>query len=98
MKRSRLRLNISKNERMELNKRHKAFFEKREEISKHMADLDKEVYRLESQKEGCEEASEKQINYMWEEYELTLNHAKELRNPNLTDLADDEETDPGIKK
>lgn len=53
-----------------------------------MADLDKEVYRLESQKEGCEEASEKQINYMWEEYELTLNHAKELRNPNLTDLAD----------
>ena len=73
---------------MELNKRHKAFFEKREEISKHMADLDKEVYRLESQKEGCEEASEKQINYMWEEYELTLNHAKELRNPNLTDLAD----------
>ena len=43
---------------------------------------------LESQREGYEEASEKQINYMWEEYELTLNHAKELRNPNLTDLAD----------
>ncbi len=53
-----------------------------------MTDLDKEVYRLESQREGYEEASEKQINYMWEEYELTLNHAKELRNPNLTDLAD----------
>ena len=83
-----LQIEHSKSERMELNKRHKAFFEKREEISKHMADLDKEVYRLESQKEGCEEASEKQINYMWEEYELTLNHAKELRNPNLTDLAD----------
>ena len=75
-----LQIEHSKSERMEL--------EKREEISKHMADLDKEVYRLESQKEGCEEASEKQINYMWEEYELTLNHAKELRNPNLTDLAD----------
>ena len=71
-----LQIEHSKSERMELNKRHKAFFEKREEISKHMADLDKEVYRLESQKEGCEEASEKQINYMWEEYELTLNHAK----------------------
>ncbi len=41
-----------------------------------MTDLDKEVYRLESQREGYEEASEKQINYMWEEYELTLNHAK----------------------
>ena len=58
------------------------------ENAKHMTDLDKEVYRLESQREGYEEASEKQINYMWEEYELTLNHAKELRNPNLTDLED----------
>ena len=38
-----LQIEHSKSERMELNKRHKAFFEKREEISKHMADLDKEV-------------------------------------------------------
>ena len=84
-----LQIERSKREREELNKRHKSFFEKREEISKHMTDLDKEVYRLESQREGYEEASEKQINYMWEEYELTLNHAKELRNPNLTEsLAD----------
>ena len=83
-----LQIERSKREREELNKRHKSFFEKREEISKHMTDLDKEVYRLESQREGYEEASEKQINYMWEEYELTLNRAKELRNPNLTDLAD----------
>ena len=88
-----LQIERSKREREELNKRHKSFFEKREEISKHMTDLDKEVYRLESQREGYEEASEKQINYMWEEYELTLNHAKELRNPNLTDLAD-----PGVKR
>ena len=27
------------------------------------------------------------MNYMWEEYELTYNHAKELRNETLTDLA-----------
>ena len=62
-----------------------------------MANLDKEVYRLESQKEGCEEASEKQINYMWEEYELTLNHAKELRNPNADRSYRYEETDPELK-
>ena len=61
--------------------------QKREDLSKHMAELDKEVFRLESQKEGYEEASEKQINYMWEEYELTYNRALELRNDNLTDLA-----------
>ena len=68
-----------KKEREELNQKHKTFLEKREELSKHMSLLDKEIFRLESQKEGYEEASEKQINYMWEEYELTLNRARELR-------------------
>ena len=29
----------------------------------------------------------RQINYMWEEYEITYNHALELRDKNLTDLA-----------
>lgn len=57
-------------------------------MSKHIADLDKETFRLNSQKEGYEEASEKQMNYMWEEYELTYNHAMELRNEKLTDLAE----------
>ena len=37
-----------------------------------MSQLDKEVFRLESQKEGYEEASEKQINYMWEEMRLPI--------------------------
>ena len=50
--------------------------------------LIKRRFRLNSQKEGYEEASEKQMNYMWEEYELTYNHAMELRNENLTDLAE----------
>ncbi len=76
-----------KAQREELNQKHKVFLQKREDLSKHMAELDKEVFRLESQKEGYEEASEKQINYMWEEYELTYNRALELRNGNLTDLA-----------
>lgn len=74
-------------QRDHLNLRHKAFLEKREELSRHMADLDKEIFRLESRKEGYEEASEKQINYMWEEYEITYNHAMELRDGNLTDLS-----------
>lgn len=73
--------------RDELNKKHKAFLEKREELSKHMSELDKESFRLTSRRESYEEAAEKQMNYMWEEYELTYNHAMELRNENLTDLA-----------
>ncbi|HCR82875.1 chromosome segregation protein SMC [Muricomes intestini] len=70
-----------------LNQKHKDFLGQREELSRHMSELDKECFRLNSQKESYEEASEKQINYMWEEYELTYNHAMELRNINLTDLA-----------
>ncbi len=73
--------------RDELNQKHKSFLGKREEMSKHMADLDKECFRLNSRKESYEEASDKQINYMWEEYELTYGRAMELRNTNLTDLS-----------
>lgn len=51
-----------------------------------MSDLDKESFRLNSQKEAFEQASEKQINYMWEEYELTYNMALKIKDENLTDL------------
>lgn len=74
-------------EKDELNKKHKEFLAKREELSKHMAELDKEMFRLNSRREGYEEASEKHINYMWEEYELTYSRAMEIRDENLTDLA-----------
>ncbi len=74
-------------EREELGRQHKSFLQKREDLSRHMSDLDKEIFRLESRQENYEEATDKQINYMWEEYELTYGHALELRNENLTDLA-----------
>ncbi len=74
-------------EREELNKKHKQFLEKREELSKKNSELDKELFRLNSRRESYEEASEKQINYMWEEYELTYSGAMEIRDENLTDLA-----------
>ena len=70
----------------ELTKKHKAFLAEREALSKHMSDLDKESFRLNSQKEAFEQASEKQINYMWEEYELTYNMALKIKDENLTDL------------
>ena len=54
---------------------HKAFFEKRDELSGRMNLLDKETYRLTTQKEKLEEDQEKQVNYMWEEYELTYSQA-----------------------
>jgi len=74
-------------EKEELTKKHKAFLTKREELSKNMSELDKEIFRLNSKREGYEEASEKQISYMWDEYELTYNRALEIRDENLNDLA-----------
>lgn len=71
----------------ELTKKHKAFLAERETLSRHMADLDKESFRLNSQKETFEQASEKQMNYMWEEYELTYNMALKIKDDSLTDLA-----------
>lgn len=66
----------------------KGFFRKREEISGRMHDLDKEILRLNSQKEKLEEARERQANYMWEEYELTYHAAKELWNDAYDDLTE----------
>ena len=71
-----------------LTQQNKDFLTKREELSKHMADLDKESFRLTSKKEGFEETLEKQINYMWEEYEITYSKARELRNESFTDLSE----------
>lgn len=72
-------------EKEELVEKNKGFLNQREEISKHMSELDKECFRLNSKKEGCEEALEKSVNYMWEEYEITYSLANEMRDDSLTD-------------
>ena len=60
-------------------KEHKEFFAKREELSAHITALDRELYRLNASNEKLEENKEKQMNYMWEEYEVTYGSAKELQ-------------------
>lgn len=72
----------------ELSQKQKNFFQTREEISEKKNALDKEVYRLGSQREKLEEAVENQINYMWDEYEITLNNAASMRNEALTDISE----------
>ena len=71
----------------ELSARQKSFFQRREELAERMTGLDKEVYRLGSQKEKLEENLEAQINYMWDEYEITLSDAAAIRDENMTDLS-----------
>ena len=66
---------------------HKDFITKREEISNHINELDKEIYRLSSQKEKLEESNEKQVNYMWDEYEITYSVALTMKNEELNNLS-----------
>ena len=65
----------------------KNFFKRREELSDKLSALDKEVYRLNAQKEKLEESMEAQINYMWDEYEITLSAAASARDESMTDLS-----------
>ena len=71
----------------ELSASHKGFFRKREEISNQISELDKEVFRLNSQREKLNDAREYQTNYMWQEYELTLHAAMDLRDDTYDDLS-----------
>ncbi len=80
-----LKENIARKE--ELTAKQKNFFKSREELSEKMTSLDKEVYRLNAQKEKYEDSMEAQINYMWDEYEITLSDAAAVRDENMTDLS-----------
>jgi chromosome segregation protein len=64
-------------ERENNTKIHKSFFEKRDELSGRIHDLDKEILRLTSQKEKLVEQIDQQMSYMWDEYELTYSTAVE---------------------
>ena len=76
------------NEKEEQTKEHKDFFAKREQLSEDISRLDKDIFRLNSQKEKLEEANEKQVNYMWDEYEITYSAALEMKDEGLDNPAD----------
>ncbi len=84
---SREKLNLAVSLKEELSGKQKKFFDVREELAMQMSGLDKEVYRLNAQKEKLEEGIENQINYMWDEYEITLSDALTLSDSELTDLS-----------
>lgn len=80
----RLKTDVTRKE--ELTEKQKNFFTIREELAEKKGSLDKEVYRLNTQKEKLENSLEAQINYMWDEYEITLTDAASLRNEEMNDL------------
>ncbi len=54
----------------------KALFAQQERSQREDQCLDKEVFRLQNQKEKLDERLENQVNYMWNEYELTYSTAE----------------------
>ena len=72
--------------REELTRILKESFEKRDSLSDLVRSLDKEHYRLTSQKEKLEEQIEHKAGYIWDEYELTISEAETLRDAELSDL------------
>ena len=72
-------------ERDELLKKQKSFFNASEELGNKINSLDKEVLRLNTQKERLEEDQENFVSYIWNEYELTLTTAAGLRDESLNE-------------
>jgi len=73
-------------EKEALTLKQKNFFTTREELNDRITALDKEVYRLDAQKTKLSESMQAHIDYMWNEYEITLRDAEALRNPDMNDL------------
>lgn len=69
----------------EMNQKFKGSVEAREELSGRISNLDKEIYRLEQQKEKAQADIDAQNSYMWDEYELTLHAAMEMKDETLND-------------
>ena len=80
-------LNKAIAEKEEFTVKQKSFFDTREELSKKSSDLDKEVFRLNAQKEKLEDSQQSLVSYMFNEYEITLSQAASLRDESLTDVS-----------
>ena len=66
--------------------RQKGFFDQREEISGTIAALDKEMLRLNNQKEKQEERLDTQTAYLWSEYELMPSEAVQMKREGYDNL------------
>lgn len=69
-----------------ISQRQKGFFDQREEISAKIAMLDKEVFRLNNQKEKQEERLDEQTSYLWNEYEMMPSEAMQMRQEGYDNL------------
>ncbi len=70
----------------------------RERLNEVNAGLDKEMFRLEHQKEQAETRMEKAVEYLWSEYELTPSETEKLRDDTLNSLPELRELSGELRK
>ena len=73
------RLEKRKSEREEISAKSKEYLAKREELAELASELDKECFRLGSQRDKLEDRINSYTEYMWEQYELTYHSAEALK-------------------
>ncbi len=70
-----------------LSKKQKEFWSRREAIAARIADLDKDMFRIQAQMEKLEERQEQAVSYLWNEYEMTYSAALELKKEEYQSIA-----------
>jgi chromosome segregation protein len=70
-------------EKAVLTKGHKEFFNKHEQLAQSLTGLEKEAFRIENQITRIGEVIDEQCAYMWNEYEVTVDSAKEKKDESL---------------
>ena len=72
-------LEKKKAERENISVKNKECLAKREELAELLSGIDKECFRLNSQRDKLEDRINSYTDYMWEQYELTYHSAKALK-------------------
>ena len=84
-------------EKEEMSSRQKAFLAKREELTARLAELDKDMFRVQAQKEKLEEKLEASTAYMWSEYEMTAVQAEAMKKEDFPSLGEVSRIIGGLK-
>ena len=84
--------------REELSASQKDQFDRRDEISQELLRLEKELMRLEAAREKLQQHMDERMEYIWNEYELTLSGAEEFRDDELGPASELRPRIAGIKR
>lgn len=72
----------------ELLSKRKSYFDERDSITEKITKFDKELFRLKSAREKQQENLASFSSYIWQEYDITLQDAKALRDESLNNLSE----------